>query len=438
MSATPLVKERLGSAYARLWSASFISHLGDGVGVIAYPWLASAVTRSPLLLGLVGAAPAASWLVWSLIAGVVVDRVDRKKLVVAMDVLRGLLTLVAVVGVLHWGKGLPSPEQLRGGVMVATNWPLYFLFLTTSFLLGSATVFRDNSSVSITPSVVPKSLLEKANGRMWSAELIATTFIGPPIGSFLLGVAFALPIFVDAVTFFFCAGLIALIPGSFKAVRTEERPWKEDLKSGVSWLRNHELLWPLAIILAFVNVISGIPNGTYVLFAQEVLNTSPLQFGVMMSGAAIGGVIAGLGAHKIIAKISAPTVMRWFFILSPLPHLFTGLASNWITVFFAIAMASFLGMLFNTVAVSLRQRLVPDELLGRVNGAYRFVVFAGMPFGTLLGGVIVSAFEPFGRAFALRTPMLTSALIAVVLALVSLPILTQERIQRAHAAIPNN
>lgn len=158
--------ERLGRSYHRLWTASFISHIGDGIGVIAYPWLASAVTRSPLLLALVGAAPAAAWLIWSLIAGVVVDRVDRKQLVIAMDVVRGILTLVAVAGVLRWGQGLPSPEELRGGLLVATNYPLYLLFLAVSFLLGSATVFRDNSSVSITPSLVPKSLLEKANGRM--------------------------------------------------------------------------------------------------------------------------------------------------------------------------------------------------------------------------------------------------------------------------------
>lgn len=435
---TTQVTERLGSSYKRLWAASFISHIGDGIGVIAYPWLASAVTRSPILLALVGAAPAASWLFWSLIAGVVVDRIDRKKLVMVMDIVRGLLTLVAVAGVLRWGQGLPSPEELRGGILVATNWPLYALFLIVSFLLGSATVFRDNSSTSITPMLVPKSLLEKANGRMWSAELMATTFIGPPIGSFLIGVAFALPIFVDAVSFFVCAGLIALIPGSFKAVRTEQRPWKEDLRDGVKWLRDHELLWPLAIILAFVNIISGIPNATYVLFAQEVLNTSPLQFGFMMGGAAIGGVISGIFGHHIIARLTAPKVMRWFFVIAPFPHLLTAVAVNWITVWFAIAVASFLGMLFNTVAVSLRQRLVPDELLGRVNGAYRFVVFAGMPFGTLLGGVVVSIFEPFGRTFALRTPMLVAGIVAIVLAVISLRILTEERIKRAHADIPIN
>lgn len=429
--------DRLGSAYSRLWTASFISHIGDGIGVIAYPWLASAVTRSPLLLALIGAAPAASWLVWSLFAGVIVDRVDRKKLVVAMDVLRGLLTLVAVVGVLRWGQGLPSPEELRGGILVATNWPLYTLFLSTAFLLGSATVFRDNSSVSITPSIVPKSLLEKANGRMWSAELVATTFIGPPIGSFLISIAFALPIFVDAVSFFFCAGLVALIPGTFKAMRTEERPWKEDLKDGVAWLRGHELLWPLAFILAVVNVIAGIPNATYVLFAQEVLNTSPLQFALMMSGGAAGGVVAGVLAHKIIARVTAPRVMRAFFVLAALPHMITAVAIHWGMVWFAMTAASFLGMLFNTVAVSLRQRLIPDQLLGRVNGVYRFVVFAGMPFGTLLGGVVVSIFEPFGRDFALRTPMLVAAVTAAVLAVFALRILTQERIERAHAEIPN-
>lgn len=427
----------LGSSYWRLWWASQISHIGDGMGMVAYPWLASAVTREPILLALVGAVQSLSWLIWSLPAGVVVDRVDRRRLVMAMDLLRGVLTSVAVIGVFVWGGDLLSPDELKGGADIQTNWPLYLLFVITSFLLGSATVFRDNSSVSLTPSIVRRDQFERANGRMWSGELVALNFIGPPIGSLLLGIAFVLPIVVDAASFFLCAGLIALIPGSFKTVREqtgEPLDWKRDIKEGITWLRGHELLWPLAIILAFVNILAGLPNATYVLFAQEVLHTSPFEYALMFSGAALGGVAAGLLAHRIVQRFGTAVVMRSFFIVFPIGFLITATALHWGQVWVGMAMGSFMGMLFNTVAVSLRQRLIPDQILGRVNGVYRFVVFAGMPFGTLFGGVIVGLFQGWDRSLALRMPMIFAVVGGILLAIASLRVLTVRRIRTAELA----
>jgi MFS family permease len=427
---------KLGSSYWRLWWASQISHIGDGIGMVAYPWLASAVTREPILLALVGAVQSLAWLLWSLPAGVVVDRVDRRKLVMGMDLLRGGLTMIAVAGIYFWGGNLLSPSELKGGAEVPTNWPLYFLFLITSFLLGSATVFRDNSSVSLMPSIVRKDQYERANGRMWSAELVALNFVGPPVGSLLLGIAFILPIFFDAATFFLCAGLIALIPGTFKAQHpsSEKSHWKTDLKEGIAWLRGHEFLWPLAIILAFVNILAGLPNATYILFAQEVLNTSPFEYALMLSGAALGGVIAGLMAHRIVKRFGTSRVIRMFFIVFPIGFAITAAAVHWGMVWIGIALGSFMGMLFNTVAVSLRQRLIPDQLLGRVNGVYRFVVFAGMPFGTLFGGILVSSLDGVNRAMALRAPMVFAVIGGAMLAWVSLRVLTSERIQSAELA----
>lgn len=437
MSTAETATTSLGSSYWRLWWASQISHIGDGMGMVAYPWLASAVTREPILLALVGAVQSLAWLIWSLPAGVVVDRVDRRRLVMVMDLLRGVLTTVAVIGVFTWGGDLLSPDELRGGADLQTNWPLYALFVITSFLLGSATVFRDNSSVSLTPSIVRRDQFERANGRMWSGELVALNFIGPPLGSLLLGIAFVLPIAVDAVSFFVCAGLIALIPGTFKPERSapaQPGEWKRDLREGIAWLRGHELLWPLAIILAFVNILAGLPNATYVLFAQEVLRTSPFEYALMFSGAAVGGVAAGLLAHRFVQRFGTAVVIRSFFIVFPITFLVTATAMHWGQVWVGMGFGSFMGMLFNTVAVSLRQRLIPDALLGRVNGVYRFVVFAGMPFGTLFGGVVVGLFQGMDRALALRTPMIFAAAGGVLLAVVSLRVLSVERIRNAELA----
>jgi MFS family permease len=154
----------------------------------------------------------------------------------------------------------------------------------------------------------------------------------------------------------------------------------------------------------------------------------------MFSGAALGGVAAGLLAHRIVQRFGTALVMRSFFIVFPLGFAVTASALHWGQVWFGMALGSFMGMLFNTVAVSLRQRLIPDQILGRVNGVYRFVVFAGMPFGTFFGGLIVGLFQGLDRAMALRMPMVFAVIGGLALAVVSLRVLTGERIRSAELA----
>ena len=204
-----------------------MSNLGDGVGLIAYPWLASAVTRDPLLVALVMVAQRLPWLVFTLPAGVITDRVDRRKAMVAMDLCRFALTLAVAFAVLGKQGALPDPDDL--GSVTGTQTGLYLIVLLATLLLGMAEVLRDNSAQTILPAIVDTSQLEKANGRMWSAESVANLFIGPPLGSLLLAVAFSLPFFLDAASFFVAAALVFLIPGSFRAdghETRERKPWR--------------------------------------------------------------------------------------------------------------------------------------------------------------------------------------------------------------------
>jgi MFS family permease len=173
----------LGSSYWKLFAATGISNLGDGVSLVAYPWLASAVTRSPLLVALIAMAQRLPWLVFTLPAGVITDRVDRRKAMVLMDGLRFLLTLVVAVAVLGQQKYLPGPKAVQ--TVVGTRTGLYLVLLVATLSLGMAEVLRDNSSQTMLPAIVKSDDLEKANGRMWSAESVANTFVGPPLGSLL-------------------------------------------------------------------------------------------------------------------------------------------------------------------------------------------------------------------------------------------------------------
>jgi MFS family permease len=435
------VKDRLGSAYWRLWTSTVSSNLGDGIGFIAYPWLASAITRSPMLLAIIGLTATLPWLLFSLPAGVIIDRVDRKKLVVGMDVLRGLITLISVIGVIAWSDALLSPEELKGGAEVQTHWPLYLLLVTASFLLGLAQVLRDNAGTSLLPSIVRKDQLEKANGRMWAAEMVTGNLIGPPIGSFLLGIAFFLPILVDGLSFFVAAGLVFLIPGFFhpkkpdaNGVIAERRVWHVELKEALRWLRGHSLLWPMALILACINLFSSLGAGTMILYAQEVLRTSPLQFALMMTGGAVGGVVGSLMASRISRRFGAGAVIQTLLFSMPIQWLIIGFAPSWIIVWLSMIIGMMIAMTWNTITVSLRQSIIPDELLGRVNSAYRFLVLGAMPIGTTIGGALVTILARYDREWALRSPWILAGALGIVLAFAGHKYLAQDRIDDAKRA----
>ena len=227
----------LGPSYRKLFSATVISNLGDGIGTVAYPWLASAITRNPVLIALVAVAQRLPWLVFTLPAGVITDRVDRRRAMVTMDVARGALTVLIAVAVLGAQGTLPGPDAVD--TVTGTRVGLYAIVLTATLLLGMAEVLRDNSNQTIMPAIVQPHQLEKANGRIWSVEGVMNTFAGPPLGSLLLIAAFSLPFFVDAGTFFVAAALVALIPGSFRAERdatAPEQSFRKELGDGVRWL----------------------------------------------------------------------------------------------------------------------------------------------------------------------------------------------------------
>ena len=185
-------KIKLGPRYWRLWGASVISNLGDGIGAIAYPWLASAVTRNAILIALVAVVQRLPWLIFTLPAGVITDRVDRRKIIVWSDVTRALLTGALAIAVLAQESSLPSPEDLIGEVSIPTNTAVYVMLLVAAFLMGFAEVLRDNSAQTILPALVETDRLEKANGNLWGAEMAMNSFVGPPVGSFLLAIGFAL------------------------------------------------------------------------------------------------------------------------------------------------------------------------------------------------------------------------------------------------------
>jgi len=435
----------LGRNYRRVFGASVVSNLGDGVAQIAYPWLASAVTRDPVLVALVAVAQRLPWLLFTLPAGVITDRSDRRRLIVAMDTARSAVTALVALAVLWLGSDLPAPgdvEALRaaGG----TDALLYAILLGASLLLGCAEVLRDNSAQTIVPAIVEPQHLERANGRLWSAEQVANTFVGPPLGSALIAGALFLPFAVSGVTFAVSGAIVSLLVGEFRsraragargaAAATPPGSWRRELAEGVRWLWAHPLLRPMAIILGIVNAIGTLQFATLVLFAQEVLDTSALEFAVLTMGAALGAVVGGYTAPAISRRLGSGPSLWLTLVATALTPIPIALTSWWPLVFAMFALATLVGTVWNVITVSLRQTIIPDQLLGRVNSVYRFFAWGMMPIGTALGGVIVAVAEPgWGREAALRAPWWAAAALGAALVVYAVPKLTTERLESARA-----
>ena len=433
-------ESKLGGAYAKLFTASTISNIGDGIGTIAYPWLASALTRNGFLIALVAVVQRLPWLLFSLPAGVITDRSDRRKLMIRANWVRAILTLIVSFVVLSKQDSLLSPDELDSAAAVSEDFVLFGLVLAATMLLGTAEVLHDNASQTFMPAIVAPENLERANGRLWSAEMVANTFIGPPVAAALLVVAFAVPFFVDAVSFALAAVLVTLIlphtmlRSTAPSPSVDRKPWKDELREGFSWLWGHDLFRPMAVILGFLNLLGTLAMATLVLYGQEVLGTSPTEFAILSTGGAVGGVVGGWTASKVAERIGSGPSLGITLVGGGFISIAIGLLSYWPAVWALFAVFTFTAVLWNVITVSLRQTVIPDELLGRVNSVYRFFAWGMMPLGAVLAGIVISIGEVVStREVALRLPWLIAGASHFVLFAFARPRLTTEKMEAARA-----
>lgn len=421
---------KLNANYWRLWTASVVSNFGDGVAVVAYPWLASMITRDGFKLSLVVLAGRLPWLLFSLPAGVITDRVDRRRVMVVMDFFRAALTMGVAFVVLSNRTTLESTGPLANEDM------LLLLMVLATFMFGMAEVLRDNSAQTLMPSLVDKDDLEKANGRLWGAEMVMNQFVGPPVGGLLIAVALVIPFFVHTGTFVVSALLLLTLVGSFRAPKREGPPrtFRADLKEGFAWLWSHPLLRPLALTLGVVNASAMMAQTTFVLFVQDVLELEAAAFGLLMTAGAVGGVVGGLAASRVAARFSKGTALFLSMAVFGTTQVVTGLSSSAVLVWFMFLVGTFFVMVWNVITVSLRQRIIPDGLLGRVNSVYRFLGWGMMSVGALFGGLIVSLTGPWlGREWSLRLPFLVAAAVQLLMLIYAIPRFNSTRIAEAEA-----
>ena len=402
-------KTPLGPNFRKLWTASAISNLGDGVRWTALPLLAASITRDPAEVAGIELAASLPWLLFALVSGAVVDRVDKRWAMVTSNAIRALLMI-----------SLAAATALGGGEL----WVLYFI----AFLLGSAETIFDNAAQAILPAVVNRDLLERANSRLFAAEMINNQFLGGPLGGFLFAIAAAVPFLVDGASFAVAALLIAAMAGSFRSERADETPTtiRADIVEGLKWLRGHRLIRTLAIMLGFWNAISTAGFSVFVLYALQILDLDEVGFGLLLTAMAVGSLI-GTAAVSRFKAVGTGTTLIAMVMLGAGSFLVISVTSTVWVVGAMLAIEGFVIIVWNVITVSLRQAIIPDRLLGRVNSVYRLLGWGSMPVGAAVGGFVA-------RYFGLRAPFLLGGVILAVMGLVGARVVNNRTIAAARDA----
>jgi MFS family permease len=386
---------RLGSAYWRLWWANAVSYAGDGALVSALPLFAVTVTKDPRLISLVSAAMFLPWLLLSLPAGAIVDRHDRVALM-----WRSQAVQFAVMG--------------AATVLIATRIAGIAVLAGAGFLLGCAEVVFSNAEQSALPALVPADLLPRANGNQQVVLTIGETFAGPPLGSALFAVRAALPFGLDALSFAGSAALLAGLPRTAQP-RTGQR-MRAQIAEGVRWLARHRLLRTVALLLGVSNFSSQMGQATLVLLATQTLHVGTRGYGLLWTAAAVGSVLGGLVNPAITRRLGLLPSLTVSMAAFAAVDAGVGLAPDFAVAAALMACNGFFVTMWNVVTVTLRQRIVPPELLGRVNSAYRMLGWGLMPLGALAGGFVA-------HAAGLRAAYIVGGLLSGAALLAALPAL---------------
>ncbi|TDU04878.1 putative MFS family arabinose efflux permease [Streptomyces sp. 846.5] len=388
---SPAAPAPLGPRFAKLWAASTTSALGSGLSTIAAPLLVASRTSDPLV---VSAAAGVAWLPWLLFAlpgGVLVDRVDRRRLMVVVDWVR-----VAAMAVL--------------AAAIATGHPSITLLYTVLFVINTGEVVFRSASQAMIPAVVPRERLERANGWLLGGVTLMQQMVAGPLGGFLFLLAASIPFFVNAGTYAASAILIAAVAGRYRAEPRESTAEggtrssvRADIGGGFRWLMRQRVLRTMAVLIGLLNVTLTAALAVLVLLARERLHLGSVGYGALFTCMAVGGILGSVVGDRLVDRVGATWTVRIGLLIEAGLHLALAASrSSWL-IGFALFAFGLHGSLWTIVASSLRQRLTPPHMQGRVGSTNLFIAAGGNCVGAVLGGVVAARFgitAPYWAGFA--------------------------------------
>jgi len=391
------VSEKLGPAFNRLFSASVISNLSDGLLAVAAPLLAISLTKDPILISMLSAFVMLPWLLFAIPIGLIVDRSNKRLLITLTNSIRFI------------AAGLIS-------LAITTDTITIYWLLLATFVIGTCEVATDTAAQSLIPVILDKKNFEKANSRMNIAETVIQNFIGAPLSGFLYATAIVLPFILNSFGFLIAAIFVFLIPAHLishgspeESEPTVKKSFISEIKFGLNYLWNDKPLRRLVATTTALGFVYSLSSSTLILFITEVLELQPKYFGVLMACAGSGGVLGAFLTPALSKKFGRGAVLSVAIFISSITVLFQGISPN-VWVYGVIGFVSSFSITnWNILLMSCYQVLIPAELYGRIHGARRTFVWGVMPIGALLGGVIAHS--------GLRLPLILGGIASTLISL---------------------
>jgi MFS family permease len=408
---------RLGGRFAKLWAASTTSALGSGLATIAVPLLVASRTNNPLVVSVSFGVAWLPWLLFALPGGVLVDRVDRRRLMILIDWVR-----VAAVGVL-------ATAILTGHTSIALLYAVLFVVNT------GEVVFRSASQAMI-PSVVPRARLERANGWLAGGTTLMQGMLAGPLAGFLFAVAASIPFFVNVGTYAASAVLIGLVAGTYRSSPGPAGPGggarsvRAEVAEGFRWLAHQRLLRTMAALIGLLNLTLTAATALLVLLAKDRLHIGSVGYGLLFTCSAVGGVLGSAAGDRLIRRITVTWTLRIGLLIEAGTHLALATSRSPYFIGFVLFAFGVHGALWGIVGSSLRQRLTPPNLLGRVGSTTLFIAAGGNCVGALLGGVLATR-------FGLTAPYWVGFVVAMIVSAATWRVFDRATVEKAYAEPAN-
>jgi len=359
-----------GRRFWTLWLAFSASNLGDGLALISFPLLAVEVTDDARLVGLVAAFHFLPFLVIGLPAGVIIDRFDRRKLAMAAQVLRAAALLVVGLTALVGTSTIP-------------------LLVACAFVVGVGEVLTDGGLPAVVRDVVTQWQLEDANARLRASETVSNQFIGPPVGAFLFQFSWAAPFLLAAALYITAICFLGVLTGDYKPEQEQDPgSFVSQMGTGLSYVWNHSVLRPLAFAVGLYALVGSAHHSMAVLLVTERLGLSQVQFGLLLAADAVTAVVMSFFVSRLVKRTSHGFSMKVSVVTFAVHAFIFGFSLFVPLIVVGFLIGGIADPTWNVVSATVRQRLVDDEIFGRMMTAYLFIAWSVQPVGPILGGVI--------------------------------------------------
>ncbi|MDG4781331.1 MFS transporter [Micromonospora sp. WMMD961] len=389
-----LVSARLGADFTKLWTAAAVSNVGDGVTMAAGPLLVASVTDKPALIAGAVFAQQLPWLLFALISGAYVDRLDKRCMVVVVNLIRAAAL-----------SGLAAA--------IATETVSVIIIYVVLFLLGGGETLADTAMGALLPALVDPDELASANARLYASFTIGNQFVAKPLGAWLFVISAAVPFGFDAFTFAISAALMAGIRrGPIPAKPRQRTSLRAEVAAGLQWLWRHRLLRVLALSMGLSNIAFGAAFAVFVLYCRERLGVAGVGYGFLLTAFAVGGLAGTTVAARTTRALGGSAVLRAGLVIEIITHVSLAITTTpWIAAI-VLVIFSIHAMVWGIVVTSARQRVVPPPLRGRVGSVFALLDLGGAALGSLLGGLFASVWE-------ITTPFWIAAAVMVTITLLA-------------------